>query len=68
MIASAKLTENKTQFFGITTIEYRDQMAPVAVSDNDWFNDNLSAGLSEKKLEKVLIWLGLMGKFLPEII
>ena len=45
VIASAKLTENKTQFFGITTIEYRDQIAPVAVSDNDWFNDSLSAGL-----------------------
>ena len=54
MIASAKLTENKTQFFGITTIEYRDQMAPVAVSDTDWFNESLSAGLNNN----LLIWFG----------
>ena len=46
VIASAKLTENNTQFFGITTIEYRDQMAPVAVNDTDWFNESLSAGLN----------------------
>ena len=64
VIASAKLTENKTQFFGITTIEYRDQMAPVAVSDNDWFNDNLSAGLSKNFRKFSFGWL----KILPEII
>ena len=46
VIASAKLTENKTQFFGITTIEYRDQMEPVTVNDIDWFNESLSAGLN----------------------
>ena len=51
MIASAKLTENKTQFFGMTTIEYRDQMEPVAVSDTDWFSESFSAGLKSNAID-----------------
>lgn len=43
--ATNTLTLNSAQFFGIITSEYRDQIIPVAASEEDWGTLILSAGL-----------------------
>merc|ERR1719427_2305838 len=43
-MAKKTFTLNKFQFFGMITVEYRDQIVPVHARDRDWPKLSFSAG------------------------